>query len=416
MLFTLALALSLRQQSPVDYSKLYDTVKAKHEACFKDLRVDMKAWQPFAVETLTKTDFSKMTGGQLIDLYDLDLFTDLPGEADDAALAAFVKMAKARPDTKSDDVLLKFILTAENRDPAEQAELGRLYVLLTTQPMLGEIAKGKHFDSFLSGVVYYVPSAILRGNPVSAKNLLAILPQPWPTSWGTISEQLWSGVFTEANVGASDREKARAAAADAITRAIKEEKGERTRNFLTNAYSRMTGAAAMGKLIGQPMKSTNMIWSSDPNIKKFEDLKGRVVVLDFWATWCGPCIASIPKLKETVAKYHNYPVTVLGVTSIQGQVMGLESKPVDVTGNESKEFELTKQVADKLQMTWPVVFTKENVYNPEFGIRGIPFTAIIDPKGIVRYIGLHPSNDHEKIEKLVDTLLIEFKLPHPIEE
>ena len=49
-------------------------------------------------------------------------------------------------------------------------------------------------------------------------------------------------------------------------------------------------------------------------------MKGNVVVVDFWATWCGPCVGSFPQVKELVEYYKGYNVTVLGLTSPQGAV------------------------------------------------------------------------------------------------
>ncbi|RYG65352.1 TlpA family protein disulfide reductase, partial [bacterium] len=44
------------------------------------------------------------------------------------------------------------------------------------------------------------------------------------------------------------------------------------------------------------------------------DYKGKVLVIDFWATWCGPCVAEIPKVKETYSKYHGEGLEILGVS------------------------------------------------------------------------------------------------------
>ena len=69
-----------------------------------------------------------------------------------------------------------------------------------------------------------------------------------------------------------------------------------------------------------------------------------------------------------------------------------------------------KQSMDK---TWPVVMTSQDVFNPDFGVQGIPHVAIIGPDGKVAYNGLHPAGDKgEKIEK-INGLLKKAGLKHP---
>ena len=63
-----------------------------------------------------------------------------------------------------------------------------------------------------------------------------------------------------------------------------------------------------------------------------------------------------------------------------------------------------------------MVYSEENVFNPDFGIRGIPHVAIVDTKGVVRYNGLHPAVDPEKKHEYINGLLEEAGLPHPTEE
>jgi hypothetical protein len=64
-------------------------------------------------------------------------------------------------------------------------------------------------------------------------------------------------------------------------------------------------------------------------------------------------------------------------------------------------------------MTWPVVFTEQSVFNPDFGVSGIPHVAIIDPAGVVRFNALHPGQDAEGKYHKIDGLLTEFGLPAP---
>lgn len=174
----------------------------------------------------------------------------------------------------------------------------------------------------------------------------------------------------------------------------------------------LKGAEARAEFLGGPAPEIHFIWSSREGLKSLSALRGKVVVLDFWATWCGPCVAAFPKLAELTARYRGFDVEIVGVTSVQGAIIGLGSGvTVDCKGDPEKEMRLMADYIRARKITWPVVFSREPVFNPDYGIQGLPNIAIIAPDGTVRYSapGLREA---DKIAR-IDALLQEFHLHQP---
>ncbi|MCX6955973.1 MAG: TlpA disulfide reductase family protein, partial [Verrucomicrobia bacterium] len=70
---------------------------------------------------------------------------------------------------------------------------------------------------------------------------------------------------------------------------------------------------ASAHLVGQPAPALHFKWSTRDGLKTLADLRGKVVVLDFWATWCGPCQQAMPHYEEIHRKYADKGVVILGV-------------------------------------------------------------------------------------------------------
>ncbi|MBM4006239.1 MAG: TlpA family protein disulfide reductase [Planctomycetes bacterium] len=113
-----------------------------------------------------------------------------------------------------------------------------------------------------------------------------------------------------------------------------------------------------------------------------EALKGSVVVIDFWATWCGPCMKGLPKVDEFAkwAKEGGKAVKVFGVNT-------MEQEEGDERVKKIGEFWKKKGFA------FATLIDADNKVSGAYGVQGIPFTVVIDPAGNVAdvHMGLSPS-------------------------
>jgi thiol-disulfide isomerase/thioredoxin len=143
---------------------------------------------------------------------------------------------------------------------------------------------------------------------------------------------------------------------------------------------------ALPEPIGQ-MPEFNLV-VADGSSMASEDLKGKVIVADLWATWCAPCIKEIPMFNELHSKYEGSPdVKVIAITV------------------ESGKMDEIKPYVDKFQMTYPVAEGTDEVAEGFGGILGYPTTFIIGKDGKI-YKNILGANKDKKaiIEKLVENL------------
>ncbi|RYG93876.1 MAG: TlpA family protein disulfide reductase [Alphaproteobacteria bacterium] len=132
----------------------------------------------------------------------------------------------------------------------------------------------------------------------------------------------------------------------------------------------------------------------DGTTTSLEKLKGKVVILDFWATWCGPCRMTIPALQEMHEKYAKQGLVVLGIS---------EETPAIV-----KPFE------QRMGMEYTVVAdpVAGGTWHPNYDVRSLPTLAVVDRRGKVRLyeVGLDSTpgkGTHDRLNELIPQLIAE---------
>ena len=113
-----------------------------------------------------------------------------------------------------------------------------------------------------------------------------------------------------------------------------------------------------------------------------KNLRGQVVLLDFWATWCGPCIVEMPKVKRTYKKYKDQNFQIIGVS------LDRSMEPLEV-------------YIQKEGLAWLHYWDKSREVSNLYGVRGIPSTFLIDGKGIIREANLGGFDVESAVSELV---------------
>ena len=124
---------------------------------------------------------------------------------------------------------------------------------------------------------------------------------------------------------------------------------------------------------------------------KLSDMKGKVVYLDFWASWCGPCAVSLPELEKIRSRFHSQGFEVIAVN-------------LDQSLDDARRFLKDKKI------TYPILIDQMQITPERYGVAGMPTAFLIDRDGQVRetHTGFKES-DVDKITKLIRHLLEEVE-------
>lgn len=156
-----------------------------------------------------------------------------------------------------------------------------------------------------------------------------------------------------------------------------------------------------GLLGGKAPELTSVAASFPGEVKTLAALRGKVVLLDFWATWCGPCYSAFPALSEWEKEYKPDGLVILGLSRYEGRVNGR------VMDNPT-ELAFLKQFRKDEKLTYDLVVATDPMNHINYGVNGLPTTVLIDRKGTIRYFESGTSTTRlEEIREIIVKLLAE---------
>src|SRR5205823_6318467 len=121
---------------------------------------------------------------------------------------------------------------------------------------------------------------------------------------------------------------------------------------------------------------------TDGNAQAPGNYAGKVLLIDFWASWCGPCRAEMPNVKKIYADYKDRGFAIVGVS--------LDQKRADLDGYIKEE-----------GISWPQIFDEKQEVAQVYSVVTIPHMMLVDGQGVIRYVDVRG----EALEKAVAELV-----------
>jgi len=156
------------------------------------------------------------------------------------------------------------------------------------------------------------------------------------------------------------------------------------KNFLVGLAFSVFAASSLASsgLTGRPAPDFALKSTSGDNLRLSEH-RGDVVMVNFWATWCGPCRQEMPLLDELYSRYQRVGFSLLGV---------------NIDDNSSKAMNMISE----LGVSFPVLFDNRKEVSKLYNVDAMPVTVIIDREGTVRYVhqGYKPGYEEMYLDQI----------------
>ena len=163
-------------------------------------------------------------------------------------------------------------------------------------------------------------------------------------------------------------------------------------SFSVNADWKQPALSHNLTVVNKTVAATNFeLQDMDEENVKFSDYRGKVVLLNFWATWCPPCVREMPSMERLQQQVGRDDFRVVAVNQMES--------PDDV-------FAFTGQL--ELDPTFDILFDRESKVSRAYAVRGLPTTYLIDKKGNIRYRAVGGREfDHAEVVKIIKQLIAE---------
>ncbi|HLG17739.1 MAG TPA: redoxin domain-containing protein [Blastocatellia bacterium] len=136
------------------------------------------------------------------------------------------------------------------------------------------------------------------------------------------------------------------------------------------------------RLVNEKFAPGFSVTTLDGRKVSLDSFRGKVVMLDFWATWCGPCLVEMPSVKRLWERFSGEDFVILGVSL-------------------DRDFGSLKSYIKEEEIGWPQYFDEEWRIATLYSVNAIPATFLIDQDGIIRGVGLRGGRLAGKIEELL---------------
>lgn len=361
-----------------------------------ELEARLEAFRKKASPEVAKFKIADWKDNELLALYSLYLQTEMFAQAIEAGRA----FLKAEPKSRAAESLRSSIIRS-------LLELGQLE---EAQKLIDEMYREMPYTIFqLAGRINLIKEATIqwrergRYDLVMKQALRGYVLQMKPGRFPESEPRLWDTVLRDRlslaaeAISAQERQGFKKEADELHKRVLATEFEEQA--VLRSFYESELAAA---RLMFNPVPALEASRWVNSEPVRLTEMRGKVVLLDFWSMWCSQCAAAFPEWRELKGKYSAKGLEIIGVTRLYGRS--------DTAEGLTRDQELTalRNFLTKHQINYPIAVGKmDDVANDErFVVASLPTVVLIDRRGNIRHIK-RGVGEYRKLEKQIEKLINE---------